>query len=611
MNWSSWILQTVVLIFFLSCSHAPHSSRNAVANKNQETSNLQDPHSLAVDSAKLERMVLEAHKSPETKKYLATDLFLKGNMALIDGDYQTASSLFKHLVDLVPDEEFIQKKYAVSLIKMGDLQASQLVLEKLYDQGQEEKVGLILAGVYSGLDKEQQARSIYRRILKKNPASEDACVFLGKSYALSKEMTKAITLLNNCSKNDPKNGMYDYYVGKIHVDSGRMNAAMESFKKSYRRQPSLNQAVSAMGIMYEESEQYNSAIALYKKHLKFDPTDSAILSRVVQVLFQQEKYEEVLPYAERLSDLEPENLNLKVKLGILYSDVKKYPEALSIFKELLSFAPDSDKVLYYLGAIHQEMDQFQESIEYFNKIPESSALFADSSVQVANMLSTLALNDSKWKDSFLAHVNRSIEKLKDLRVEFSVIKSGFFESKGQTKEAMECMMVVQNEQGFTTQHKYYLANLFEKEKKFAESTELIMGIIRAEPKNAHAWNFLGYAMLLRGGEMDKAHEYIQTALKISPDDGYIRDSLGWYYYKKGEMQRALAELELAFKKVPDDLEILRHLAVIHKELKNFPKARNFLESALKYAKDPLERESILVTIDELEKTRLPASQEVD
>jgi tetratricopeptide (TPR) repeat protein len=338
---------------------------------------------------------------------------------------------------------------------------------------------------------------------------------------------------------------------------------------------------------------------------------------MVQVLFAKEKYDEVIPYAERLSDLEPENLNLKVKLGVLYTDAKKFPEAISVFKDLLVAAPQSDKILYYLGAIHQEMKEFQESIEYFNQIPSSSGLYTDSSVQMANMLSALAQTEffasdaDKFQKQFLTFVNSKIEEHKDLRVEFSVLKAGFYEGTSQYKQAMEAMLVVLDEKSFSTQHKYYLANLFQKENKFEESTNLILGIIEKEPKNAHAWNFLGYSMLVKGEEMDRAFEYIQTALKISPDDGYIRDSLGWYYYKKGDVKKAKNELDFALSKVPDDIEILKHLAIVHAELKEYKKAKDYLEAALKHVRFNGDRQEIMASIEKLETDRIPASGKVD
>lgn len=618
MKLASFLIPSVLSgLLFVSCAHQNLSSKKEIVHLTPEQVEEMNREALNLASKRLEEMVIQAKASQSTVNYLATDLFLKGNMSLLEGDFATAAVLFKHLVALVPDDEFIQKKYSISLIRQGDLETAEKVLEKLYQSGQDEKVGLILAGVYTGVDKEELARKIYHKILAKNPANEDACIFLGKSLAVNKQTSKAIQQLKSCASKNKKNGMYHYYIGKIQLDMGDVPKAMESFQVAYSRQPELGQAVSALGILLEEREQHDKAITLYKKYLKGEPNDSHILTRLVQSLFLKERFTEVIPFAEKLSDLEPENLNLKVKLGILYTDARKYPEALSVFKDLLTAAPQSDKILYYLGAIHQEMNQYQESIEYFNQIPSSSGLYTDSSVQMANMLSTLAqaefLSDKKgnWNKEFLKFVNAKIEEFKDLRVEFSVIKSGFFEGVGQYKKAMETMMVVQDEKSFSTQHKYYLANLYDKEEKYEESTALIMSIIEKEPKNAHAWNFLGYSLVERGEQMDKAFEYIQKALKINPDDGYIRDSLGWYYFKKGDVKRALKELELAFKKVPDDIEILKHLAVIHKELKNFNRAKVFYESALKYVRYHNEREEILTQMKELDSDRIPASDQND
>lgn len=608
-------LSLSLALLLASCAH--HSENSSGIKLTQSQSDELNREALSIASERLERMVLEARKSSTATTYLSTDLFLKANMSLMEGDFVTASVLFKHLSVLVPEDEFVQKKYAVSLIRVGDLEGAEVVLKSLYEKKHDEKAGLILAGVYAGLDKEKEARLVYLALLKQNPKNEDACVFLSKAYALAKENDKAFRQLEACAKADPKNGMYDFYAGKIHIDAENLQAATESFKKAIQRQPDLSPAVNALGVIYEESEKFGPATALYEKHLAKFPNDSVVLNRIVNVLFQQEKFEEVIPYAERLSDLEPDNLNLKVKLGILYTDAKKYPDALSVFKDLLVVAPQSDKILYYLGAIYQEMRNYPESIEYFNQIPASSGLFGDSSLQMANMLSSLAQEEhfakagTHWKTAFLKLVNSRLEEVKNLNVELSVIKSGYYESVGEYKEAMECLMVVQEEKGFGVQHKYYLANLYEKEKRFDESSALIMGILNKDPKNAHAWNFLGYSLLVRNEKMELAYEYIKKALDISPEDGYIRDSLGWYYYKTGNVKKALTELNFALKKVPDDIEILKHLAHIHQEMREYGKAKTYLESALKHAKYKLDQEEILSRIESLKDDRVPASKNID
>lgn len=609
-------LSLLLLQIFVSCSHMSNPSKE-VASLTPEQMEKLNKEALSIASLRLEQMVEKAKGNPQSTNYLSNDLFLKANMSLLEGDFATASVLFKYVADLNPEDAFVHKKYAISLIRVGNLDEARVVLDNLYKSTNEEKVGMILAGVYTGMDKDKEARALYGKLLAQNPANEDACIFLGKAYAVGKDFPKAYKQLMTCAKNNPKSGIYDYYMGKLSIDQDKVDQAVAYFTKAQQKQPGMTQAVGALGIIFEEKEKFDKAIAVYEKHLSTSPNDSSILNRLVQVLFQQEKYAQVIPYAERLSDLEPDNLNLKVKLGVLYTDAKKFPEAISVFKDLLSAAPQSDKILYYLGAIHQELKEFSESIEYFNQIPTDSGLYTDSSVQMANMLSNLAQAEfyskesDKYQKQFFAFINKKLEEKKDMRVEFSIVKSGFYEGTNQYKKAMETMMVVQDEKSFSTQHKYYLANLYEKEKKFEESTNLILGIIEKDPKNAHAWNFLGYSMLVRGDQMDKAYEYIQTALKISPDDGYIRDSLGWYYYKKGDVKKAQEQLEFALTKVPDDIEILKHLAIIHSELKDFRKAKSYLEIALKHVRLNSDRQEIMVSLEKLETDRIPASGELD
>jgi Flp pilus assembly protein TadD len=322
----------------------------------------------------------------------------------------------------------------------------------------------------------------------------------------------------------------------------------------------------------------------------------------------------VIPYAEKLSDFEQDNLNLKVKLGILYTDAKFYSKAISTFKDLLNHAPKNDKILYYLGAIYQEIEEFENAIDFFSQVPPESGLYQDSSIQVAQMLSTVAqgefyINNEVGRNHkrFLGYIDSKIKTIPKLGVEFSVIKAGYLENVGYVDESIDSLEDISSEEGFTENHKYYLASLYEKQGNFNKSTSLVFEIIEKEPKNAHAWNFLGYSLLERGTELEKAYEYISKAVELKPEDGYIRDSLGWYYYKTGNVDKALKELKTAMKKEPMDVSIQKHLAIIYTNMKDFRSAKKFIVEALKHVKQESERQELYNTLKQLESKRIPAS----
>jgi Tfp pilus assembly protein PilF len=115
-------------------------------------------------------------------------------------------------------------------------------------------------------------------------------------------------------------------------------------------------------------------------------------------------------------------------------------------------------------------------------------------------------------------------------------------------------------------------------------------------------------MLENNEDLDKAHSLIQKAVKLKPNDGYIRDSLGWFYYKTGQIQKALVEVKKAFSLVNSDVVIAKHLAIIYKDLKKYKMAKKFFVEALRNCKFESERKDILKSLGSFPELRLPASE---
>ncbi len=619
LNFNLRILTFISLALWLSsCAQTP-KKKEVPAQKHLSQKQIEELNQKTIDrvSKRLEELSVAAKASgPDKVRFLASDMYLKASAALMEGDYQTANLIFKHLVKLAPKDYFVKQKYAISLIRTGEIEASLKILEEVFKASKRKdlKVGLVLGGVYSSLGQVEKSRNVYKRLISIHKKNEEACIFLAKSYALEKKTKRAAKLLKNCNKRDPGKGIYNYYIGKIYVDKKYYKTAKTYFQRALKEEKNFSQAVMALGLINEELGHETKALKIYKKYLRKNPNDTLILSRLVQLMFTQEKFKEVIEYAERLSDYEPDNLNLKVKLGILYKDAKQYDKAISIFKGLLEFAPDNDKILYYLGGIYQEIQDYDNSIDYYGKIAKTSGLYQDSSFQIAQMLSLLAKNEyleekenGPGHDKFLAYINKKIKEIVAFKVDFSVVKASYFESLEEHDEAIDVLEEVKNEQTFNDEHRFYLAALFEKEEEYSKATELIEEVLDKDPNNAHAWNFLGYSLLERNEKLDIAYEYIQKAIKLSPKDGYIRDSLGWYYYKKGNLKKALKELKVAIKLVPDDLSINKHLAVVFSNLKNFKKAKEYLQKALASTSSESERKELYEALKELEEERVPAS----
>ena len=66
-----------------------------------------------------------------------------------------------------------------------------------------------------------------------------------------------------------------------------------------------------------------------------------------------------------------------------------------------------------------------------------------------------------------------------------------------------------------------------------------------------------------GKNLNEALELITKALELSPNKGYIIDSLGWTYFKLGDLNKALELLLKAASLSPKDPAIYDHLGDVY------------------------------------------------
>ncbi len=103
------------------------------------------------------------------------------------------------------------------------------------------------------------------------------------------------------------------------------------------------------------------------------------------------------------------------------------------------------------------------------------------------------------------------------------------------------------------------ASALEEAKRWPEAKQALEQGLAIAPDQPLLLNFLGYAKLERGEDIDAAEAMIRKASELAPDDASITDSLGWAQFKRGKVGEAIATLQKAAEKDPDQAEIQEHL----------------------------------------------------
>jgi len=103
------------------------------------------------------------------------------------------------------------------------------------------------------------------------------------------------------------------------------------------------------------------------------------------------------------------------------------------------------------------------------------------------------------------------------------------------------------------------ASALEDADRWPETKQALHAALALAPEQPLVLNFLGYAKLERGEDLDAAEAMIRKASALAPDDASITDSLGWALYKRGRYADAIEALQRAAAKDPGQPEIHEHL----------------------------------------------------
>ena len=114
-----------------------------------------------------------------------------------------------------------------------------------------------------------------------------------------------------------------------------------------------------------------------------------------------------------------------------------------------------------------------------------------------------------------------------------------------------------------------------------EAVAAFREILRDDPDDAVAANYLGYMWADAGEHLDEALRLIERAVAAEPDSGAYLDSLGWVHFRLGHLDEAERWLRRAIEKGATDGTVLAHLGEVLL-------ARGKREEALEYLRRALE-----------------------
>jgi len=488
------------------------------------------------------------------------------------GDIDGELEALKQAVDLDPNTALLNRELAAAYFEKNQTETALKLIKKVVRKHPDDIESLVLyARLLDELEREQEAKIIYRKVVDLDPSQEGALLRLGSIYMDGGELENASYIYLKVVDQFPYSYVGYFFLGKIHVQQGNLDQAEGYYVKTLELAPGLEEPRYELLRIYETQDRIQDIAGIYQDILKHNPLNIQIALELSEFYLENELPKDAEPILRELGTKSTSERSVVREVIENYLDQSNFKTAAFLLEGMLKGAPENSELHYLAGIAQDGAGDQRIAITHFLQVDFKSRYYQSAAVQVA-----LILQELGEVDNAIDQMGMIIGKLPD-NPDLYLYLASFYEDIAQYEKAETALSKGLDINPNHIRSHFKLGVIYDKWGKKNRSIQAMKTVLALDPKHTNALNYLGYTYADLGIKLDEAEQLIKTALKVKPNDGYITDSLGWVYYKKGEIDQALMTLEKAYRLVSDDPIILEHLGDIYMELNMNAKALDFYQ----------------------------------
>jgi tetratricopeptide (TPR) repeat protein len=477
---------------------------------------------------------------------------LLGEIASQRGELRLSAEAYADLAAKTQDARIAQR--AVELAQFARLPALALRNAYLWRELEPDSVLAMqnLASLLLASGRIQEAKPHLEAWLKAGKSVE---VFsqLHALFARQKDKQTVLDLVSDLAAAYPALPEARFAVAQVALQAGQTPRALAALDEALRLRPQWESAalLKAQVLMRKDGE--GAAQAYLLDFLRANPDAREVRLAYAKQLARAGRFVESRVEFERLTQDAPNNPEAYFTLGLIAMQTNDLASARSAFLKALELGhPEADGVRYYLGQLAEAENQFEVALKWYQQSTDGRHRF-DAQLRVAAMLSRLGRVQEARDWLAALPVVDDAERVQVVQAEALILRDAknyqaVFDVLSRGLEAMPD----------APELLYDRAMVAEKLDRLDVLERDLRRLIKLKPDHAHAYNALGYTLADRTNRLAEAVELLNQALKLSPEDPFILDSMGWALFKLKRLPEAVDHLRRAYTAKPDP-EIAAHL----------------------------------------------------
>ena len=353
-----------------------------------------------------------------------------------------------------------------------------------------------------------------------------------------------LDLLQQLSRQFPKNPYVFYYLGLMAKEQGKVTLAVDAFDRAIAldgnwRELELMQAqvLASIGKLQEARKVMDKMTTRY-------PQDTNVLSAYVDMLAAHYQWQDALPLALRWQELQPHDSAVRQLVAQLYASAGNFPAASQAFRELLDARRiDLNSYLFFVANAAERAGQTDTAVSMLGKVSKDSTRY----LQAQEQLALLAFRRGAYDSAQTRFAALRQDFPDDAQVlDTYLIEAAQLQQAKQWKRLETLLQEALARYPDQVDLLYVLAEYHAARGQIEDAAAQFAKILAIDPANIDALNAYGYLLLTQTDDAEKAAQLIEEAIKLYPDSPAIQDSYGWLLFRQGKTEEALSWLRRAY-----------------------------------------------------------------
>jgi tetratricopeptide (TPR) repeat protein len=344
---------------------------------------------------------------------------------------------------------------------------------------------------------------------------------------------------------------------------GDIQRSLREARAARAIRPSSEEAVLTHALVISDPQEVAQELA---DHLAVYPKAHQVRLALARKLIDLRQYSKARREFEKVLEADPKNSATLFVLGVvtLYdNDAFAAETYFKTYLAALEAEPDSERdpsqAYSYLAQIAEDRDDSEAALKWLTRMAESERRPENQFGIQLRRASLMAKGGSITQARVLL---KSLQPTKEEdKVRVILAESQLLRQANQNQPAFAVLDAALKLYPKNPELLYDHALAAEKVGRWSVMEASLRRLISLMPNHHNAYNALGYSLAERNIRLPEALSLIETALKLSVNDPFILDSLGWVQFKMGNLNEAEQSLRRAYDLRPD-AEIGVHLGEV-------------------------------------------------